>query len=212
MLPRKSDERVEKFQHCDDAEFAILRRKLARFAADNAEALKAAKPVIPLDLDDREADNWSLLLAVAELAGGDWPERTHEAAVRLTRKGRRPSDGVLLLAALKKMFTANGTELTSEYVAAEFRKDQTSIWVTYNRGGPITQRQIAILLDQYDIHPVPIHPTKRKDFARQGYKLAQFEDAFARYLPADPIIQSPASKQKRKTSKPKLKTFRKRTR
>jgi hypothetical protein len=79
--------------------------------------------------------------------------------------------------------------------------DPTSIWAGYNHGGPITQRQVAILLDDYDIHPIPLHPTKRKEFARQGYKLSQFINVFARYLPRDPIIQSPGKKQRVKGRK-----------
>ena len=116
----------------------------------------------------------------------------------MTRSGRRPSDGVRLLAAFKDMFAAGRKEITSENVVAELRKDPTSIWADYNRGGPITQRQVALLLDAYDIHPVPLHPTRRKDFARQGYKLEQFFDAFARYLPAHPIIQSSPVKPRQK--------------
>jgi hypothetical protein len=189
MLPKRKDESVEEFNQLDDAEFAVLRRKFARWAADNHDSLKTAKPMMPDGLNNRAAANWKLLLAIAELAGEPWSERGREAAERLTRSGRRPSDGVWLLAAFKGMF-ADRKEITSEDVVAELRKDPTSIWADYNRGGPITQRQVASLLDAYDIHPVALHPTKRKDFARQGYKREQFIDAFARYLPADPIIQS----------------------
>ena len=60
------------------------------------------------------------------------------------------------------------------------------------------EAQVPALLDAYDIHPIPLHPTRRKDFARQGYKLDQFVDAFTRYLPADPIIQSLAVKLRRR--------------
>jgi hypothetical protein len=190
MLPKRREEQVEPFNQADDAEFAVLRRKFARWSADHATALKDAKPIMPSGLNNRAAANWKLLLAIAELAGGPWPERATEAAERLTRSGRRPSDGVRLLAAFRDMFAASRKEITSENVVAELRKDPTSIWADYNRGGPITQRQVALLLDAYDIHPVPLHPTRRKDFARQGYKLEQFVDAFARYLPVHPIIQS----------------------
>src|ERR1700741_3701274 len=89
-------EKVEQFNQLDDAEFAVLRRKFARFAADNAAALNDAKPIIPSDLINRDAANWWLLLAIAELAGGEWPKRAREAAERLTRRGRRPSEGVQL--------------------------------------------------------------------------------------------------------------------
>lgn len=188
MLPKRADEKVEPFNQMDDAEFAVLRRKAARWAADNATVLKDAKPTIPVGLNNRAAANWWSLLAIAELAGGSWPQRAGEAAERLTRSGRRPSDGIKLLAALKEMFADRREEITSETVVAELIADPTSVWVDYNRGGPVTQRQVAHLLDNYDIGPVSLHPTKRKDFSRQGYKLSQFGDAFARYLPADLII------------------------
>jgi hypothetical protein len=190
MLPKRSDEKVEDFNQLDDAQFAVLRRKLARFAADNAVALKDAQPQMPTGLNNRVAANWKLLLAIAERAGGPWLQRAREAAKRLSQSGRRPSDGVQLLAAIRTMFEGGKTELTSEAIVAELRSDPTVIWVDYNRGGPITQRQVAHLLSAYDIYPGPLHPTRRSDFARRGYKYEQFADAFARYLPADPIIRS----------------------
>jgi hypothetical protein len=201
MLPKRSDEEVESFNQLDDPQFAVLRRKFARWAVDNAAALKDAKPVVPPGLNNRAAMNWILLLAIAELAGGDWPEQACNAAQRLTRGGRRASAGVQLLDAFKALFAAHGGEITSEDIGAELRSDPTSIWADYNHGGPITQRQIAHLLDAYDIHPVPLHPTKRKNFSRRGYKASQFVDAFARYVPGDPIIRSPIWK--RQAAKPR---------
>ena len=75
MVPKRRDERLADFDQLDDAEFAVLRRKFTRWAADNAAALKSAKPVMPTDLNNRDAANWKLLLATAELVGGHWPER-----------------------------------------------------------------------------------------------------------------------------------------
>ena len=40
MVPKRPDETVEPFEHVDDFEFAVLRRQLARLAADNAATLK----------------------------------------------------------------------------------------------------------------------------------------------------------------------------
>ena len=139
---------------------------------------------MPVDLNNRDAANWKLLLAIAELAGGPWPERAREAAERLTRTGRRPSDGVRLLAALKEIF-ASCTEITSASVEAKLREDPHSIWVEFNKGRPITQRQIALLLDAYDIQPMLVGAKRLS-----GYRVEQFEDAFARYLSADPLILS----------------------
>ncbi|WFU37599.1 DUF3631 domain-containing protein [Bradyrhizobium sp. CB82] len=204
MRPKRADEKKERFHQVDDVEFAMSRRKFARWAADDAAALKDAKPSMLPGLNNRAAMNWHLLLAIAELAGGPWPERAREAAERLTHTGRRPSDNVQLLSAFREIF-ADGrkTFVTSEEIVAYLRCDPTSIWAEYNHGGKITQRQVAFLLDAFDIHPKPLHPTGRKDFGRMGYEATQFVDAFARYLPDDPIIQSPDKKpgKKRNNSK-----------
>jgi hypothetical protein len=142
------------------------------------------QPTIPSDLINRDAANWWLLLAIAELAGGEWPKRAREAAERLTRRGRRPSEGVQLLAAFKDIFATGRKEIPSENVVAELHKDPTSIWAEYKHGGPITQRQVAHLLDAFDIDPVVIHPSKRSNSSPRGYKASQFL-TFSRgfYLP-----------------------------
>ena len=54
--------------------------------------------------------------------------------------------------------------------------------VSFAPVGAITQRQVAVLLDQYDIHPAPLHVDKHSTTER-GYKAEWFKDAFARYLP-----------------------------
>ena len=52
------------------------------------------------------------------------------------------------------------------------------------------QNQVAALLRDYDIRSVVVHPTKRADFSRHGYRAAHFEDAFARFLPHEPNIRT----------------------
>ena len=100
LWPKKRDEK-QSFNHEDDEEFGNLRRKLARWAADNAVTLKDTKPLLPVGFNNRVAANWRLLLAVAELAGGDWPKQARDAAERLSRTIRKPSWGLRLLAAFK---------------------------------------------------------------------------------------------------------------
>ena len=52
------------------------------------------------------------------------------------------------------------------------------------------KNQVAALLKDFEIRPVVVHPTKRADFSRHGYRAAQFEDAFARFLPPEPNIRT----------------------
>jgi hypothetical protein len=41
------------------------------------------------------------------------------------------------------------------------------------------------------------HPTKRADCSRHGYRAAQFEDAFARFLPREPNIRTLKSRREK---------------
>jgi putative DNA primase/helicase len=189
LWPKRPDEK-QSFDHEDDDEFAHLRRKLTRWSADNAVALKDAKPLLPANFNNRLAANWRLLLGIAELAGDDWPKQVRDAAERLSRAIRKPSWGLRILAALRTMFTGTRKQVTSKEVAAELNADPDGVWCEYNHGGPITQRQVADILEQYDIHPVVIHPTKRSTSSPRGYKVEQFHDVFERLLPVDPHIRT----------------------
>ena len=76
---------------------------------------------------------------------------------------------------------------------AELRKDPFSRWMDFNRGKPIIEIQVARLLEPYGIRPRVIHPTKRSTSSPRGYVLADFADAFARYVTAEPHIRTSAS-------------------
>jgi hypothetical protein len=75
MKRKQPDEVVEDFDHQDNETFGTLRRKLARWAPDHAEALRKLKPEIPQGFRNRTRMNWWLLLAIAELAGDEAAER-----------------------------------------------------------------------------------------------------------------------------------------
>ena len=92
--------------------------------------------------------------------------------------------------ALRAMFTKNQTEITSEQAVQELVADPNSPWRGSRGRGPITKNQVAALLRDYDIRPVVVHPTKRADFSRHGYRAAHFDDAFARFLPPEPNIRT----------------------
>jgi len=190
MWPKKPDEKAEDFAYADDPEFSTIRRKLARWAADNVRIIKDLKPPQPPGFNNRLNANWKLLLQIAQHAGGSWPEQACRSATYLSRAPYEPSVGVQLLAALRAMFTKNRTEITSEQVVQELVADPDSPWQEYRGRGPITKNQVAALLRDYDIRPVVVHPTKRADFSRHGYRAAQFEDAFARFLPHEPNIRT----------------------
>jgi hypothetical protein len=176
---------VEDFQHIDDVAFEQLRRKLARWSADNAVALKGAKPLLPAGFSNRIAANWRLLLAIAELA--DCGEKARDAAEKLSKVNRKPSLGMQLLAAIRAIFKGRKVKvISSKDLVTALTADRVGPWCEYSDKKPITQRQVAMLLAPYDIHPGVVHPTKRSSLSPSGYKIEQFEEAFARLPPADP--------------------------
>jgi putative DNA primase/helicase len=194
MVPKLPEEKVEDFDHVDDDTFLTLRRKLTRWAADNVEALKGARPVLPPGFTNRLRMNWLLQLVIADLAGGDWPKLARRAAIRLARERREVSEGVRVLEAFRTLFATYGPILTSAEVQGLLTADSNSEWVDFRGHGPISQRQIAVLLDPYDVHPGVIHPQGRK--ADRGYKAEWFADAFARYL-------RPTARKRTSVSKPR---------
>ena len=107
---RKTNEPIERFAHKDDAELAELRSRLARWAVDNQQALRDAKTPMPEAFDNRRADNWRVLLAIADLAGEDWAEKARLAAGQLEGASDTSSIGVRLLTDIKRIFDEDGRD------------------------------------------------------------------------------------------------------
>jgi hypothetical protein len=185
LWPKQPDEKVEDFLFADSPEFQELRRKLARWSADNAATLAEAKPALPPGFNNRRAANWRLLLAVADHAAGDWPKRARLAATKLlSRQNAEPSVGIRLLTALQEIF-ANRNEITSAELVQLLAADPDAEWGAFRGRAAISQRELAAQLKPYDVRPVVLHPDKRSNLSRHGYRLSQFTDAFARFLPAN---------------------------
>jgi hypothetical protein len=187
--PKLLDERITDFTFTDDADFVTLRRKLARWSADNAARLKESRPTLPAGFGNRLAANWRLLFAIADLAGGTFPKQARAAAIKLSRKRHRPSEGLRLLTALSPMLV-NREVITSAEVVRQLNADKDGEWCEFRGRGPITQRQVAALLEQYDIFPDTVHPTKRPTESPRGYRCAELKAVIARLLPHDPHIRT----------------------
>ena len=185
MRRSKRGERVPRLRGQDTDEFLTLRRKAQRWADDNVEQLKNAHPCLPDELHDRAADNWEPLFAIADLAQGDWPAWARAAAVKLTLAAETDTQSlrVRLLASIRDVFEALGADrMSSKSLVAELRKDEAGPWAAFGKTGTaITQRQVANLLADFNIHPKTMHVAGMAD--AKGYELAQFADAFERYVP-----------------------------
>ncbi|MGH7091421.1 MAG: DUF3631 domain-containing protein, partial [Stellaceae bacterium] len=183
MRRRRPDEAVERLRLDRLGDFTPLARRAARWVADYLARLRAADPEVPAELHDRAADNWRPLVAIADEAGGAWPERARRAAKALTLAGADDSETArtMLLADLRELFAAepSGVLFSAEILAALHKRDDHP-WPEYRHGKPITGRQLATLLKPVGI--ATNNTVRRGTDHGKGYRAADFADAWVRYL------------------------------
>jgi putative DNA primase/helicase len=168
------------------AYFRTIQSKLARMAIDYATSISAARPTLPDTLSDRARDNWEPLFQIAQVAGGDWPVRAHEAALKLSgRDEATKTIGVELLSDIQEAFAQKRVDrLSSAEIINILCDDDEKRWATYNKGFPITPTQVAKRLGEYGICSTTIRVPGQ---TLKGYHLHMFTDAFARYVFADQL-------------------------
>src|SRR5215831_3609497 len=88
--------------------------------------------------------------------------------------------GVTLLADCRPAFGDNAV-MRSVDLVTKLVADPERPWAEYNRGKPITQRQVAKLLGAFGIISNTIHPAGLPQ--GKGYRRVDFEEAWERYCP-----------------------------
>jgi hypothetical protein len=179
---RTSDEPVERFRRRDaEAEGYTLRDRLGDWLEPQVDELGRARPHLPEELDDRASDSWEPLFAIADLAGGEWPERARRAALTLFNPDQREDDSMTarLLADIYTVFEANGDErLKTADLIERLCEIEESPWGDWY-GKTISAHGLSKLLRPHRIKTMPVW-TEGKTV--RGYKVEQFEEAWFRVL------------------------------
>ncbi len=184
---RKKDERVSRLRADRTDPFRVLNQMEARWVADNISFLRTCDPNVPEELHDRAADNWRLLLSIADQAGGPWPEKARRAALELSavKAGEADTMRTLLLSDIRVVFREKKVDrLKSEALAIALAAMTDRPWPTFDKGRWITPAGIARMLRPYGIAPETI---RFGEETAKGYHLSAFEDAFSRYLPSEAV-------------------------
>jgi hypothetical protein len=182
---RRTDEPIVAFrlgQEGDDLK--RLARMAARFAADHFDQLRQTVPAVPTTLENREADNWLPLLAIADAAGGAWPNIARQVAenLALTNRATEQSVAVLLLKDIHTVLSAHtGERIQSADLVKALLQFEDRPWAEWKGGKGITTHAVARLLAPFNIKPFE---KRVGDRVLRGYCRTQFEDAFARYVEA----------------------------
>ena len=178
---KRRDENVDRFRKRDAAEQAAeLRDAVASWAERNIDRLAQARPALPDELDDRAQDAWEPLLAIAEVAGGDWPARARQAALELFAGDEsEESLGERLLADVHLAFEASGADrLATAELIRLLAADEESPWHDWRGKGKISARAVARMLANYGIRSGTVRVGEE---TAKGYKREAFEDAWTRY-------------------------------
>ncbi|RLA44422.1 MAG: hypothetical protein DRR42_20505 [Gammaproteobacteria bacterium] len=179
-------ESVEKLLLGFKDNYQTFRRKCRRWSEDNFSELTHCKPDIPNVSSDRAQDNWSPMLAIAELAGGAWPDLARAAMLKIEGgKGGDESIGPELLMDIRAIFEDKGKQkLYSDDLVNVLIDLEERPWCEWRRGNPLTKNSLSKLLKPFGIRSKQVRADTQN---KRGYELAQFEDAFARYLPETPV-------------------------
>lgn len=174
-------EEVERIRYAEPNLFETLASKLARFSDDFREDVRRARPDLPQNLNDRAQDNWEPLLAIADVAGGSWPELARRAALKLSgTDSPTMTVGTELLSDIQEIFSVERIDRVSTAdLIQHLCSDDERPWATYNRGKPIAPRQIAKKLRDYGVVSNTI---RFGTMTAKGYTFDQFEEVFSRYL------------------------------
>ena len=182
-LPTEKRQRVKDIPK---ATTETIKAKLARWADDNMDRVATSKPKLPETIYNREFDTWEILFQIADTLGDDWLKLVTNACLAITQTdSKEPSENEELLSDIKAIFELQAVDsmATRDLLTALIGADSdglTKRWATSNKGQPMTDRQLAKRLKDFEIKSSKIN--KPNETQKRGYYLADFADAFKRYL------------------------------
>ena len=146
--------------------------------------LEGVEPDVPDDLDDRAAEGWEPLLAIADLAGGEWPAKAREAAVALSVGEGREDDSlaIRLLVDIETVFANRRIDhIFSANLCLALNAIEDAPWADL-RGKAIDPNKLSWRLKAFGIKPKQVRVGEN---TKKGYAKEDFEDTWSRYIPAE---------------------------
>jgi hypothetical protein len=176
-LKRARPGEVERFRRRDvEGAFAEFQAELAAWAKENIEALREARPSLPDELTARQQDGAEPLLAIADVARGEWPEIARKSLIEILTSAEASdvSQGVRLLTDIRTVLDSMKRDrITSQKLVVALAQIESSPWAG------LSVYKLSKLLRPFRIAPRTIRTGKR---TFKGYIKQDFEDAWLRHL------------------------------
>jgi hypothetical protein len=192
MEPVKPGESVERFrQRILEGEHKTYRDELGEFCERADCKIDIDAVTIPEALNGRDIDNWEPLLAVADVAGEDWPARAQRAAVWFCTEKAITKRDSLALRLLKEVV---------EFLQEVEKAETTQIWHhLYNKSGAPWRdfkffNESWIRDTLYQFPGAPRQGDVRIGQVRaQGFHIDWFADLIERYISPGETPDTPDS-------------------
>ena len=135
-----------------------------------------------MTLSGRAADNWRPLIAIADLAGGEWPARARRIAQELGG-GRTEQTAGSCCSKIEAHLRRPGVDRLPSGIGRKLSKMEDRPWPEWHQGKPITPRQIAKLLEPFSVTPGTIRTGQRNGQRLQiGRLQRRFCEVCHRYI------------------------------
>jgi hypothetical protein len=178
-LKRAPKGTIQKFRERDiELEAFDIRTNIERFAEAIKTTVAFARPTLPDELSDRQQDATECLVAIADLAGGDWPTRARTSLIALCVEAQDNDDSIghTLLSDIRFVFDSKAvTDISSSDLAKALAAIETSPWGEWSQGKAISPAKVARLLKPYAIKPKNLR-------IYHGYIRNDFEESWSLYL------------------------------
>ena len=163
---------------------APLYQRLQLWAsAQMIDVLEVAEPVLPDSLDDRRQDISEPLVAIADVAGGEWPMKLRCALLAVFGSATAEDDslGAQLLQDIWNVFRQKEAErMASADLATALNNLEGRPWAEWGHGKGLNANKLARQLKRFGIAPRTI---RTPSGTPKGYQREQFEDVWTRYCP-----------------------------
>jgi hypothetical protein len=188
-------------------ELVDLRRQLTKWGQELEELPEPDMPAVLLRQAGRLGDNWRPLIAIADLAGGQWPDLIRDAALEAVATEAQPTELERLLASIKTAFDAqdeddnnrlpdNKNRLQTSTLLKHLLDDPDEDWNRAHQGRQITPYWLRTafrgLLTPPGAQDWWIGPAKQQTHY-SGYLRSQFEGVWTTYLRNDREDEAPTA-------------------
>ena len=173
----------EKIVYMDDGYFddqTEMRSFLENWSTTIDSRVLLRVPPVPDGVGNRMRDNWLPLLQIAQLAGVSWVEKCNDAIQELEIKRKAETSALtvndLLMDLREVLSTFTGPEIEAMSYCNSFCSNLMATGILQKNGRTITSKWLAV---KWCLHGIMAQRRSKCNV----YMLADFEDAFKRYLP-----------------------------